>query len=341
MKKEIEHIELITRVLSGNCTASEKATLDQWIGMSVENQNSFLSYKSTWLLAGSAAPQSSFNVDKAWDKLNTTLSCVESEPLVNTPEKKPLYSIQPQFGFYLKRIAAVLVLAFGLFYLFNQKPQPELLTIASAKSVDVPAVLPDGSKIYLNHNTSVTYPEVFASGQRLVGFKGEGFFEIAHNPSVPMIIETGNLRVKVLGTTFDLVNYEESNEIVLYLQSGKVLFYSVDPLDGYVVEQLILTPGQMGVYNKVTGSLSKADFVSNNFLAWKSGQLEFVKTPLSDVFEALEKTYGIRVNSTTMHCDNRLLTATYSNETVESVFESIRVIFGINYSIDGEQVVLQ
>jgi ferric-dicitrate binding protein FerR (iron transport regulator) len=339
VNKEFEHIDLIARVLSGNNTTAEKETLEQWIGMSGENKSTFLSYQSTWNLAGSVAPKVNFDVNASWDKLNTTILCFEGEQLISSNPFEPVVVSRQSIGFYLKRVAAILVIAFGLFFLLNQEPQAEILTVASLEAMDTPAILPDGTKIFLNQNTKVSYPEVFASNERLLGFTGEGFFEVAHNPEKPMLIETGNLRVKVLGTTFDLMNYNESDEVVLFLQTGKVLFYSVNPEDGSVVEQIILLPGQKGVYSKVTGSISKESFVDNNFMAWKSGVLEFVKTPLSDVFEVLEKTYNIRITSTT-ECNHELLTATYNNETIESIFESIKVIYGIDFTIDGKQVVL-
>ncbi|MDP2723847.1 MAG: FecR domain-containing protein [Bacteroidales bacterium] len=340
MNKEFEHIDLISRVLSGNYTASEKETLMQWIGMSNENKNTFLSYESTWNLAGSVAPKVNFDVNASWDKLNSTILCFEGDQIINTKDIEPVVASRQRFGFYLKRIAAVLVIAFGMFYLLNQKPQAEILTVASLEAIDAQTILPDGTKIFLNQNTKVSYPEVFASNERLLDFKGEGFFEVAHNPEKPMIIETGNLRVKVLGTTFDLINYDESDEVFCFLQTGKVLFYSINPDDGSVVEQIILVPGQKGVYNKVTGSISKESFTGNNFMAWKSGELEFVKTPLSDVFDVLEKAYDIQITST-KKCNQELLTATYHNETIESIFESIRVIYGIDFKIEGKQVVLQ
>jgi len=118
---------------------------------------------------------------------------------------------------------------------------------------------------------------------------------VAHNPEKPMIIETGNLRVKVLGTSFDLINYPESDEVLLYLQEGKVLFYSI---------------------------------------------VEFDKKPLSDVFSVLEKTYGIQVLGAESYKE-LLLTARYQDETVDSIFESLQVIFGIHFTYQNNQVVLQ
>ncbi len=326
--------------MSGNADASDRVFLDRWVGMSEENRKEFESFQRVWDVAGRAKPNVTFNTDQSWNKLNTLISCVESveedEKPVSVPAKQKTYAI----GFYLKRVAAVFVLAFGLYYLFNKTTQPEMLSVDSNGLAQLTAQLPDGTEVILNQSSYVSYPEKFSANQRLVGFEGEGLFEVAHNPEKPMIIETGNLRVKVLGTSFDLINYPESDEVLLYLQEGKVLFYSIDPQDGSVVEQIVLTPGQKGIYNKQTNEISKDIFCNNNFKAWETGVLEFDKTPLSDVFSVLEKTYGIQVQGAESYKE-LLLTARYQDETVDSIFESLQVIFGIHFTYQNNQVVLQ
>jgi len=308
--------------------------------MSAENRKEFQSFQHIWDVAGRAKPNVSFNTDQSWSKMNTLISCVESieedETPVSIPSQRKTYAI----GFYLKRIAAIFVLAFGLYYLFNKATQPEMLMVDSKGLAQFTTQLPDGTEVVLNQSSSISYPEKFAANQRVLAFEGEGLFEVAHNPEKPMIIETGNLRVKVLGTSFDLINYPESNEVLLYLQEGKVLFYSIDPEDGSIVEQIVLTPGQKGIYNKQTNEISKDVFCNDNFKAWKTGVLEFDKTPLSDVFNVLEKTYGIQVQGAGPY-EKMLLTARYQDESIDSIFESLQVIFGIHFSCQNNQVVLQ
>ncbi len=340
MKNSSEHIQLITRILSGNANASERVSLDAWLSMSTDNEKEFRSYQHIWEIAGRANPKAVFNTDESWSKLNAMISCIEDteeeETVAVVSSKKAPLSI----GFYLKRIAAVFVLAFGLYFLFNKVSQPQMLSVDTNNLAQFSAELPDGTRVVLNQSSSISYPEKFNESQRLVAFKGEGLFKVAHNPDKPMIIESGNLRVKVLGTAFDLINYPESNEVSLFLQEGKVLFYSIDPNDGSVVEQIVLTPGQKGVYNKTSHEISKEVFHDSNYLAWQSGILEFDKTPLSDVFDILEKTYSIKIADGQPY-ENLLLTARYQGEAIDSIFESLHIIFGIDYTVEDKQIILQ
>ncbi len=335
-----EHISVITRILSGNADASDRLFLDRWLSMSTENQKEFESFQHIWDVAGRAKPHVVFNTSDSWNKLNTMISCVESEHESQTTVAIPTKTRTLAIGFYLKRVAAIFVLAFGLYYLFNKVNQPEIMSVDTNGLAQMTTQLPDGTQVVLNQSSHITYPDRFANNQRLVAFEGEGLFEVVHNPEKPMIIETGNLRVKVLGTSFDLINYPQSDEVLLYLQEGKVLFYSINPEDGSVVEQIVLTPGQKGFYNKKTNEISKDNFCNNNYKAWTTGILEFDKTPLSDVFAALEKTYGIAVQGAEPY-QNMLLTARYQDESIESIFQSLQVIFGIEFTLHNNQVTLQ
>jgi len=199
--------------------------------------------------------------------------------------------------------------------------------------------LSDGSSVIMNKNARINYPEEFTSESRNISFKGEAFFDIAHNPDKPFIISTGNVKVKVLGTSFDLQNNIDEDFITVYLESGKILFYSIDEIDGSILEQIILHPGEKGIYNKNTGLITKDKFENNNHIAWKTGSLEFVNAPLSDVVRALESAYNITVKSD-IALSNYQITARFDNESVISIFESLQIIYGFDYNIDNDIVLI-
>ena len=116
-------------------------------------------------------------------------------------------------------------------------------------------------------------------------------------------------------------------------------FSSINREDGTIREQLILMPGQKGVYDKTSGMITKSQFENKNHMAWKTGVLEFEKTPLNEVISSIEQTYKINVVSDRSF-ENLSLTARFDNETPESIFKSIQTIFGIEYEIDGDTVFL-
>jgi ferric-dicitrate binding protein FerR (iron transport regulator) len=334
------HIKLISRVVTGNASKHDMSALQEWIDMSEENKNEYQAYKNIWDISSEFSPKVEFDAQKSWDKMSTLISCIDEMPEESGIYIETMAKSRPKIGFYLARIAAVFVLAFGLYFLFNLTGEKKVVTLASAEAPESSFLLPDGSSVTLNRESSLIYPEEFASAQRLVGFEGEAFFEVAPNPDVPMIIQVENVRVQVLGTSFNLSNYTVSNEIVLHLKTGKVLFSSIDPLTEEIMEQIVLLPGQIGIYNKVTRQIYRETYSNENFLAWKTGVLVFDRTPLSDVFSMIEKTYNIRITGAKAY-NEMLLTATYTGESVESIFESLYVIFGIEYSISATEVTIQ
>ncbi len=312
--------------------------VEEWINSSDENKMMFEEFKKVWELSASKLEPLPIDVDQAWEKFKSLADFKE--------DKKPQIEIQQpekskfQINKFLKvfaQIAAVIIILFGLYFILGTKGKIEKLSVtASADQKSSPVLLPDGSSITMNEGAKIVYPEKFASDVRHINFRGEAYFNVASNPEKPMIIATDNVRVKVLGTSFNLCN-NDNNEISVYLESGKVLFYSVDNTDGTVLEQVILVPGQKAVFNKTTGLISKNEFNNNNFKAWKTGSLDFVNAPLSDVIRILEKTYNLTVESK-VELDEQFLTASFNNETPQSIFETLQIIYGFDIEVEGDKV---
>lgn len=153
------------------------------------------------------------------------------------------------------------------------------------------------------------------------------FFNVTSNPDKPMIIATDNVRVKILGTSFNLRNEKDSDIITIHLEEGKVLFYSVDENE-QILEQIKLLPGELGIYNKKNATITKEVFNNSNYKSWETGTLDFVNAPLDEVIKTLEKTYNVSVN-VNVPIDSYYLTAHYSHKSPNSIFDSFEMIFGL------------
>lgn len=306
---------------------------------SPEVQALYDEYSQIWSFSGSSNQNISLDVNKDWEDLNKRINAIESISI----ELKPAgYSVSKRFVLVAARVAAVLIIAFGLFFLFNNisnDKTPVNISYTATEVIDAPLVLADGSEVFLNTGAEINYPENFTSEVREINFSGNAFFNIAHNPYKPFIISAGELQIEVLGTSFNLCTCPEADESILCLESGKVRFSSINIVDGSVKEQVILTAGEIGIFDKKTGLISKSEIQNRNYLAWKTGVLVFDKTPLDEVISAVEQTYGLKVESGKSLADLKL-TARFDNEIPETIFESLQTIFGIQYSIDGKKVFL-
>ena len=332
------NIQRLVSYITGNCSKKEQELVEQWLGMSDDNRMLFKDFKQAWASSAAVSQSCLLDIDKAWENFKNRANFGETIP-AKTVENTKHFNIK---GFLVNtaRVAALMVVLFGLYFLFDKEnPIETQRYIATVTQSGSPFILPDGSNIILNKGAEIEYPKQFSSDVRSINFKGEAFFDIAHNPHKPMIIAVGNVRVKVLGTTFNLCNCEYSDKITVYLETGSILFYSVDDVDGSIQEQIILNPGQKGIYNKKTGLITKQQTYNNNHLAWKTGVLEFINAPLPDVIKALENTYKINVVSE-VSLSSYNLSARFNNETPESIFESLQIIYGFNYEIVDNSVLI-
>ncbi len=337
MSKEF-NIQQLVSYISGNCSSDEQKSVELWLKLSQDNMMLHNEFKQVWESTSVINKPFEIDVDNRWEEFKTRAKFDES---IITP----VNSSQKQLGFKrffinVTRVAAVIVLLFGLYLMFDKEQQADTLNYTAIAQTDMPLTLPDGTSVACNKGANIVYPEHFSNELREISFMGEAFFNVAHNPLKPMIIATDNVRVKVLGTSFNLCNCINSDEIVVYLESGKILFYSVDSYNGDILEQVILEPGEKGVYNKSTGLITKSEFDGVNHLAWKTGILNFVNAPLSDVVKVLENTYQISI-TTQLSLDDYILTARYQDETTETILQSLQLIYGFDYQIEGNSVVLK
>jgi transmembrane sensor len=336
MNKEF-HIQQLVSYVSGNCSDEEQMAVELWMQLSEDNMMLYDEYRLVWDSTSARNTSKLIDIDSRWEdfKVRTDFSPVEN---LIPGTKKSSFSRRLLYNF--SQVAAALVVLFGLYFIFNNEKTIEsvLYTASSTQSAN-PVLLADGTEVNINSGSEISCPSEFSSEFRKIELLGEAFFNVAHNADKPMIIATGDVRVKVLGTSFNLCNCANSNEIIVYLETGKILFYSVDNSNGKILEQVILAPGEKGVYNKVTGLITKSVFTDNNHIGWKTGIMNFVNMPLSDVINVIENTYNVEVE-TELSLNEYYLTARYESESPESILKSWQIIYGFEYNIEDNKISL-
>ncbi|MFW5699946.1 MAG: FecR family protein, partial [Bacteroidota bacterium] len=174
----------------------------------------------------------------------------------------------------------------------SDKKVPELnqLVIPYGKTSEI--YLSDGTKVYLNAGSRLIYPEFFVDKKREVFLVGEAFFKVSHQKEHPFIVQTTDVKVKVLGTQFNLSAYPSDNIIETVLTEGRVrLEQNNSRLFG---ENTELQPGQLGAFNKTTRETHLEHVDPDNYVLWKDGIFKFESTDLSRVTKKLERFYNLR-----------------------------------------------
>ena len=239
--------------------------------------------------------------------------------------------------FSLRNIAAAILLCFCslvLYSVFNKDlltPNSEIEWVTSVNPGGKKTIigLSDGTKIHLNSNSEITYPEVFGDSTRTVFLKGEAFLEVEKG-NRPFIVELANSKIEVLGTSFN-VNQSMDNHVEIALLEGKV------KVNDKIGNQVILAPQEMLVMNN-NGEFFKSSFDSLEVIGWKDNYLIFNNDDFKTVESKLRNWFGIEVEVKGTFKNSWKYTGKYHDETLENVLKGIELTSDIRFRIDGKKV---
>lgn len=184
--------------------------------------------------------------------------------------------------------AAIVAVAVVLFRnLPESVSEPRLLaTVTSDKGQQTTYTMDDGTSVRLNAGSSLEIYE--CRDMRLVKLNGEAFFDVARNEEMPFVVETEKIKVKVLGTRFDVNAYGDDPSVVLV--SGSVKVQECGEEDWTEID-----PGQRYVYNSYTGKKEIMNVEADNYVSWTEGYLKFNSATLEFVFGQLQNYYSVPI----------------------------------------------
>jgi transmembrane sensor len=190
--------------------------------------------------------------------------------------------------------------------------------------------LPDGSKVFLNRNSTLSYNKAFGRPDRNVKLSGEAFFDIARDTNNPFVIDAGLADIKVLGTSFNVKTANNQSQVEVYVKSGKVLLS-----DNSNNDTVSLTPGFVGTIgnNKHNRTINK----DPNYLSWNTGFLVYEGQKLEVVFNDLKKVYNIDINTNSNEIlDYTWTTSPIDNEPMDTIIKLICTSFNLDYKKEGK-----
>ena len=198
-------------------------------------------------------------------------------------------------------------------------------------------ILADGSKVWLNAGSSVTYPVAFIGKERKVSITGEAYFEVTHDASKPFTVSNGAMNVRVLGTHFNVNAFEDDNsDIKVTLLEGavKVSVSSPSPSERVGVR---LKPGQQAQVDKEVKVVNDVDL--DKVMAWKNGYFEFDNASLQNVLKQISRWYDVDV---VYKGSNRPRAFTGEIQRELSLSEVLKILEKnkVNFSIEGRKLII-
>ncbi len=226
-----------------------------------------------------------------------------------------------------------------LLEVFNEKDKPQLVILA------------DSSSVLLQKGSRLSYPKSFDGvSKRIVYLSGEAFFEVAKNPEKPFMVYANELVAKVLGTSFNVKAYSGDKDVIVTVKTGRVKVSSNsetkenEAFSSRNTEGVVLVPNQQIVFNRndaqILRSLVKTP-VLQELPTFQKLSFEFDDTPITQVFERLEKAYGVDIIYDEELIKSCRLTATMTDEHLFEKLKLICLTIEADYEIIDAQIVIR
>ena len=166
--------------------------------------------------------------------------------------------------------------------------QNHINTLSTPRGGQYMVILPDRSKVWLNAESSISFPSVFSGTERLVSLSGEAYFEVYKDKEHPFKVKAGTAEVSVLGTHFNIMAYPEEPESEISLAEGSV---RVD----LGKDSRMLVPGQQASYKRNSAQMVLKSVDMEEVLDWKNGFFMFDNTPIDQVIRQIQRWYNVQV----------------------------------------------
>lgn len=319
MKKNKENIDdaILLKVIENEADEKEKILFREWYASSEENAETYAQLSKTYNITSLGKHSLQENWNKVVQKAN---SGGEIPGYIQLPEIEKVTKIL-KINFLFKA-AAVLVVLLGmsLFLKYIVFSPEQLIVSGESLKAGEPCKMADGSLVYLNGKSKISFLDNFGANNREISLDGEAFFEVKPNPEIPFMVKTNKAIIKVVGTSFNV--YSDSSEMVkVTVVSGIVEIFAEK-----TGELIKLEKGQQGVYNPLTGKIEKTNIENPNFQAWKTGVFVFNETPVLQVFNLLQSYYQKTLIYKQKSGSMPIITTTIDNQPLDAVLEELNLL---------------
>jgi len=273
------------------------------------------------LSESAATPQGKYSAKESYNILEKRLPITKSRQL-------PLLK-------YAAVASILLVIGLSV-YLYRNISRPQIITITTAAHTQE-TILPDGTLVTLSHYSSLEYPARFDGNTREVSLSGEGFFEVAKDKKHPFIVQAQDVRVKVLGTHFNIQSYTNDPYIKTTLLEGSVAVSNTKNDN-----EMILKPNESAIFFKESGELiQETNKDTGEEVAWKEEKLIFNNVPLSQIASELSNYFNTKIEITDNTLKQYKLTARFENkETLEEILTLLQTSGNFSWNRNFETIII-
>lgn len=313
---------LLSRILTGEANTEEKEEFYGRLGDSKVEEDLFYEVKSLWLRA--SLQKNNMDVDTEFNALWNR---------IKQPSRQTSYFIGKRIIQYAAMIMLVLIIG-GLsgYFISNSNLKYADLGIQKNSSLKGSVSIvefADGTKVWLNSGSQLTYHEDYQKKLRVAELTGEGYFEVTHREDFPFLVKVGKIVVRDLGTTFNIKAYPGDNTIETSLVEGKA---DILTSEGHTL--VALKPGDNATYSNENKSVAINPIVENVLSAWRDGKFVIRDQRLEDIFKELGRWYDVEFRYENQKFRDYRYTGTIKKTTsAQHVLKMLKLTAKFNYRI--------
>ncbi|MBR9855918.1 MAG: DUF4974 domain-containing protein [Algicola sp.] len=203
--------------------------------------------------------------------------------------------------------------------------------------------LTDGTVVHINAGSSLKYPVKFIDGlDRDVYLEGEAYFEVAHRSDQPFKVHMDGVGVEVLGTQFNVTAFPENIQTDVVLVEGSVKLTNQISLPNKQGTELLLEPGQIGIYTKNTDKMTSQAVITDVYTRWVDGELIFRNLTFAEMLKKLERHFNVPIISGEgLVAREETFSANFGKESLDNVFAYLKEIYDLEYTIQDNKVIIK
>lgn len=335
-------LKLLKKFCENKCTSSEIDEVFVWILNHPDQISGENLLSHFWAdIPDTGSPDEDYarrRLDSIHHKIN--LNEAEQKAKRKIPDPLRRRSLLP----WISRAAAILLVPVIILFVYTRLFQTgfsgttgpstlnEIISPAGSRTF---LILADGTKVWLNHGSKMVYPQWFTGKTRTVWLDGEGYFEVAHDPSIPFIVESGEMVVKAVGTEFNVRAYNDDPDFETTLKSGKVIIQRKNESRELTICNM--SPGQHLVFDNTTNTFSLQTGELSKYTSWKDGKLIFKDDTMDKVAERLSRWYNVKVIIQDPEINEITCTATFIDESLSQVLEMMEIVAPISFTVSQRQ----
>ncbi len=353
--------EAIIRYLSGNATDEEAREILTWKKQNTKNRQFYKEIEIAFNTTEINLNPDNYNASTVYSEINSILN-------------NKVISFRRRIVKRVAGYAASVVITVGLTlvtqnYLINKEVTPVALA-STSQTIETPAgaksivTLEDGTKIWLNANSKLTYPTHFERDQRIVQLEGEGYFVVSKDKTCPFTVKTSDLSIDVLGTTFNVKSYPEEGLIETTLIEGEI---TLNKLNNNEEEKEILKlkPSQKATFIKKEGRLLAdeifaAEIPTNQIkqrtkekliidenveaerlVAWKDNKMIFVNETFESIAVELERRYGAKIKFQDKEVKKYRFSGAFEEISIDQALNALQFASSFKFEVDQDLITIK